>query len=168
MEIVETNLDQNDNWEGHTSLKKKIGNGSIEICGRQLLFHLRRHICYQIFGCAMGSPVSAVLPELVTSHIKRRALNTFSPKPRWWKQYVDDVITCLKQADVVSFHNHLNSVNSNIQFTMEHPTTNDTKQNIAFLDCRISALPKEVIEVNVYRKITNSNKYLDFNSHNPV
>ena len=62
--------------------------------------------------------------------VKKIALET-SPVPiRWWKRYVDDSNACLKQRDITSFDNHLNSINPHIQFTIETPTINNSKQYI--------------------------------------
>ena len=123
---------------------------------------------HQSFGCAMGSPVSAVLAELVMIDIETRALSTIASQPRWWKRYVDDSSTCLKRTDVVKFHSHLNSINPHIQFTIEYPDVTTGTQSIAFLDCKISVQPERTVQVKVHRKITHTNKYLDFNSHNPI
>ena len=67
--------------------------------------------CHQVFGCAMGSPVSAVIAELVMQEVEEIALDTSSVKPRWRKRYVDNSNPCLKTKEIHVFHDHLNSVN---------------------------------------------------------
>ena len=47
----------------------------------------------QVFGTAMGSPVSAVIANMVMEDVEQRALATSSVKPFFWKRYVDDVIS---------------------------------------------------------------------------
>ena len=42
----------------------------------------------QIFGCAMGSPISPVLPDLVLDEIEETAIPTFPHPPKWWFRYV--------------------------------------------------------------------------------
>ena len=37
----------------------------------------------QIFGCPMGSPVSTILANLVTEHVKERALISAPHPPKW-------------------------------------------------------------------------------------
>ena len=37
----------------------------------------------QIFGCPMGSPVSAILANLVMEHVEERALITAPHPPKW-------------------------------------------------------------------------------------
>ena len=44
----------------------------------------------------MGSPVSAVIAELVMQRVEKIALETSSVPIRWWKRYVDDSNACLK------------------------------------------------------------------------
>ncbi|KAL9983648.1 hypothetical protein ACROYT_G005851 [Oculina patagonica] len=41
---------------------------------------------HQVFGCAMGSLVSAVIADLVMSNIEERALSTFPVAPKWWRR----------------------------------------------------------------------------------
>ena len=54
----------------------------------------------QVYGTAMGSPVSVVVANLVMEDIESRALSSFSPSPVFWKRYIDDVCCAVKQEDV--------------------------------------------------------------------
>ena len=51
----------------------------------------------QIFGCAMGSPISPFLADLVMEEIEETAISTFPYPPKWWFRYVDDSHPCLNQ-----------------------------------------------------------------------
>ncbi len=44
----------------------------------------------QIFGCPMGSPVSAILANLVMEHVEGKALSSTPNLPKWWFRYEDD------------------------------------------------------------------------------
>jgi len=44
----------------------------------------------QVFGCSMGSPVSAVIVDLVMANIEAWGLSTSPVAPRWWWRYVDN------------------------------------------------------------------------------
>ena len=110
-------------------------------------------------GFAMGSPVSATFANLVMECIKTRAISTATHPPKWWYRYVDDSHACLKKDHMQQFHEHLNSIDPNIQFT-----------KVIEEDNRLSR-ERGHIQVSVYRKPTkqtkHSDKYLDFNSHHP-
>ena len=54
----------------------------------------------QIFGCAMGSPISPVLADLVMEEIEETAISTISHPPKWWFRYVDDSHSCLRKDQV--------------------------------------------------------------------
>ena len=119
----------------------------------------------QIFGCAMGSPISPVIADLVMEEIEEIAITTARHPPKWWFRYVDDSHACLKKEHVHEFHQHLNSINPSIQFTVELEDT--AEQGLPFLDT-IATGSGTRIEVNVYRKSTHTDRYLDFNSHHPM
>lgn len=72
-----------------------------------------------IFGYPMGSPVSAILANLVMGHVEEEALSSAPHPPKWWFRYVDDSHVCLQKNNVDEFHAHLNSINSHIQFQIE-------------------------------------------------
>ena len=82
---------------------------------------------------------------------------------------MDDSSGCLKTKDIQVFHDHLNSINPNIQFTVELPSvSSQNHQTIAFLDTRSTVERSGNITVSVHRKATHPNKYLDFASHSPA
>ena len=79
---------------------------------------------------------------------------------------MDDSNACLEQLNVPLFHQHLNSVNSHIQFTIEMPAVNQNgSQTIAFLDTQLLGNISGNIDVKVFRKNTHTDKYLPFESH---
>ena len=75
---------------------------------------------------------------------------------------MDDSHACLKKDYVQEFHDHLNSVNPNIQFTKEVEKDN----RLSFLDTTTTRV-RGRIQVSVYRKLTHTDRYLDYNSHHP-
>ena len=81
---------------------------------------------------------------------------------------MDDSNVCFKRTDVDLFHQRLNSIDGNIQFTIERACQTGKGQSISFLDSRITVLGDGSVEIDVYRKATYTNKYLDFTSHNPA
>ena len=113
----------------------------------------------------MGSPVSAVIAELVMQRIETTALQTSPVWVRWWKRYVDDSNACVKQSDISIFHNHLNSINPHTQFTLEMPVVTENRQTIAFLDTEIITTTSGSVNVSVHRKSSHTDKYLLYKSH---
>ena len=67
----------------------------------------------------MGSPVSAVIANMVMEDVEQRALATSPVKPFFWKRYVDDVISAVSGNEAERLLSHLNSVESSIPFTLE-------------------------------------------------
>ena len=114
----------------------------------------------QIHGCAMGSPVSPVVANLCMEAIEEMAINTTPVPPKVWKRYVDDSFCIIKRNAVGSFHNSLNAIDQHISFTIEEENNNQ----IAFLDTLVTRKDNSLI-VEVYRKPTHTDRYLDFYSH---
>ena len=138
------------------------------ICLEQQFFQISRKLFHQISECAMGSPVSAVIAErLIMQEVEGIAITTSPVDLKWWKRYIDDSNSCLKRSCVQSFHDHLNSINPCIQFTIELPTTVGDNDVISFLDTEVVVRPCGNVVVAVHRKATHTDKYLSFDSHNP-
>lgn len=116
----------------------------------------------------MGSPVSTVIAQLIMQQVEEKAFETSPVRLKWWRYYVDSSNTCIKRDGVEAFHSNLNSINANIQFTVEIPTTTMGKKSIAFLDTNNTVNEDGKVEVDVYCKATHTSKYLDFHSHSPA
>ena len=118
----------------------------------------------QIFGTAMGSPVSAVMANLAMENLEQRALSTSLVQPRFWKRYVDDVCAAVKSGLVQTLRDHLNNIEPSIQFTVER----ETNQEIAFLDVSVCRQDNGQLATKVYRKSTYTERYLACESHHPI
>ena len=166
-EIVKRKLDETDTWQVHTALTSSQIINLLSMVLHNSYFKFEGGHYHRVSGCAMCSPVSAVIAELVMQEIESKALETSPVNVRWWRRYVDDSNSCLKKCDVQTFHDHLNSVNEHIQFTIERATVSDKGESIAFLDTSITVLKSGQVEVAVHRKATHTEKYLAFDSHHP-
>ena len=107
----------------------------------------------QVHGCAMGSPVSPIVANLCMEVVEELAINTSTVTPRIWKRYVDDSFVIIKKDAVSSFHDTLNSIDPNGQ--------------ISFLDTLVSR-KNGVTVIDVYRKPTHTDRYLDYSSHHEI
>ena len=114
-----------------------------------------------IFGCPMGSSVSAILANLVMEYVEEKALSSAPNPPKWRFRYVDDSHACLKRKHVNELHSHFSYINPHIKFTIEL----ESEGSIAFLDTKTTKQKDGSITVSVYRKTTHTNRYLDFESH---
>ena len=112
----------------------------------------------------MGFPVSVVIANLVMEDVEERALATFHSPPRFWKHYVDNTCTALPRDMVKSFHSHLNSIESCIQFTVEEESED---RILPFLDVDLCQESDGTVTTLMYRKTTHTNQYLSFVSHHP-
>ena len=119
----------------------------------------------QIFGCAMGSPVSPIVSNLVMEDVEERILSNPAFHVKCWKRYVDDTFVILPDSEVSSFFDFINGVEPSINFTIEKE---DAQQQLSFLDALVRRLPAGDLAFRVHRKPTHTNKYLDFSSHHPI
>ena len=70
----------------------------------------------------------------------------------------------LPQGLVTSFHEHLNSIDKNIQFTVEKMSSGQ----MPFLDVLLMREEDGTVSTSVYRKPTHTEQYLAFESHHPM
>ena len=127
------------------------------------------HLAYQgtyfqqTFGTAMGSPVSVTVANLVMEDVEERALESYPTPPPFWKCCVDNTCTALPSDQIPTFISHLNSIEPNIQFTMEPEQDGE----LPFLDTLITHHPDGILFTTVYLK-SHTDKYLHFQSHHPL
>ena len=118
---------------------------------------------YRQEGLVMGSPLSLVLANIYMECFEEMALGSTSLKPSMWLRYVDDTfILWPHQEDVQILLDHVNSVRPSIQFTMEKEQDN----KLPFLDVLVTRT-EQGFRSSVYRKLTFTGQYLNFNSHHP-
>ena len=136
----------------------------LDFCLSTTNFKYNNTYYQQIFGTAMGSPVSAVMANLVMEDLEKRALSTSIAQPCFWKRYVDDVCAAINSSLVQTLQHHLNSIEPSIQFTVER----ETNRKISFLDVTVCRQDNGRLSTKVYRKPTHTERYLSFHSHHPV
>ncbi|KAL9953883.1 hypothetical protein ACROYT_G041356 [Oculina patagonica] len=90
IDIVQRKLEGSDDWRSHTQLTKGQVLDLLSFLLHNSYFVFEGIQYHQVSGCAMGSPVSAVIAELVMQEVEEKALETSPVQPKWWRRYVDD------------------------------------------------------------------------------
>jgi hypothetical protein len=114
----------------------------------------------QLKGTAMGCCSSMIVAEVVMDRIDHQA--AADPRVKHWLRYVVDVFCICKEGDVEGILAHINSLNLNVQFTVEKENDGE----LAFLDLLIHRR-EQGFSTTIYRKPTHSAVYLNASSHNP-
>ena len=81
---------------------------------------------------------------------------------KWWFRYVDDVHSATRKDQVNKLQEHLTSIDPHIKFSIEFPGT----EGLPFQDILTKPTPNS-IESTVYRKLTHTDRYLEYNSNHP-
>lgn len=73
----------------------------------------------------MGSPLSPVVANFYMGHFERKALDSAPLRPKLWLRYVDDTFDIWSHGEeaLSAFLQHLNDIQSKIQFTMDRRQT---------------------------------------------
>lgn len=109
----------------------------------------------------MGSPISVVIAELVMQNIEAKIFQNDAFDILLWRRYVDDCFVIVRNDQIDPLLSFINSINDNIKFTCEL----EQNSKLPFLDLLIMRNNDGSLNFTVYRKPTNSGKYLDFCSY---
>ena len=93
-------------------------------------------------------------------YVEQKAISSSSSSPKLWKRFVDDTLVIMYTNEVNRFFDHLNSVDPNINFTMEL----EQDDNLAFLDVLVMRTQEGKLATKVHRKPTHTNRYLNYHS----
>ena len=117
----------------------------------------------------MGSSVSAILAILYMGHIESIALNKLCPSVGLYTRYVDDIFLltkCKEEAEKV--YDCFNSIDSNIKFEIEHPSTVDKTKVLKLLDVAIHVEETGVTSYEFYKKEAKKPIFVNFRSSLPT
>jgi len=119
-------------------------------------------------GLAMGSPLSCILAELFLNHIENKYVwsdkNKYLKKIIFYFRYVDDIIVLFNSnsRQLTLLNKYLNSVHSNLKFTLEEEANN----RLNYLDLTIMKCNNS-LKFKIYRKPTTTSQTINNNSHHP-
>ena len=111
-------------------------------------------------GLSMGNPVAPQLAIIYMNYIETSILNLL-PNCYFWKRYIDDIFIIYEDTTNTNILEIANSVNKNIQFTIEHP---NSEGHLPFLDCSIFIFDN-MLHFTLYSKPIHSGCIFNFNSH---
>uniref|UniRef100_A0A5S6R594 Reverse transcriptase domain-containing protein n=1 Tax=Trichuris muris TaxID=70415 RepID=A0A5S6R594_TRIMR len=117
-------------------------------------------------GAPMGSPLSPIVAEIFMEHLEEKAfpINISEHYLKMFKRYVDDIFVIIKEGKETALLEHLNGLfPENIVFTMEK----EQNRRLAFLDALVIRQNGH-LRTTVFRKPTNSDRYLNFFSNHPI
>ena len=132
-------------------------------CNKNVHFSYNGDTYTQVDGLVMVSRLGPVLAGIFMVELERTILPTLREHTRPWKRYVDDTIPYIKEESIEHVLSKLNGYHDNIEFTYE--IENDGK--LPFLDVLVIRKDCEV-ETTVYRKSTNNDIYLYWQSISPT
>ena len=146
-----------------TSISKNDMRNLLLLCTKNDHFCFGGDIYQQNDGVAMDFPLGPVLAGIFMVELERRIIPTVTDRISHWRRYVDDTFVFIKKGSVEHVLARLNSFHKNIQFTYELENQN----KLPFLDVLLIRRGNK-IETTVYRKSTNNDIYLSWDSFTPV
>ena len=89
------------------------------LCAKNVHFTFNKDICEQIDGVTMGSPLGPVLAGIIMVELENTMVAGLSNHLYFWRRYVDDTFTFLKEKSITFVEEQLNLYHPNLQFTYE-------------------------------------------------
>ena len=110
----------------------------------------------------MGSPISPIVASLYMENVEVEAVRSMPHPPYLWKRYVDDTFTIIDSSHKNEFLEHINYIDEHIQLTCEDQREDES---MPFLDVLITPEEDGSLSTSVYRKPTDTDLYLQWDSH---
>lgn len=134
--------------------------GMLTLCSQGIIFTAKGKAFVQKDGVAMGSPLGPLLANIYMCHLEEK-LKSCPIKIHYYKRYMDDTLVIVdSNSEALRLLEFWNSLCTRIKFTMESMSNNC----LPFLDLLIKFNQGLEISTTVYRKSTNTDAYLAFNS----
>ena len=148
--IIKRIYDKNEINTNITKKEMKV----LYFCTKHVHFTLNTETYIEIDGVVMGSPLGPVLANNFMEEPEQNIIPKLSKDISLWKRNEDDTICFVKSSCINHVLGSLNSIHSNIKFTIEIEKENQ----IAFLDILIRN--KDLINTTAYHKKTNTDLYI--------
>lgn len=151
------------NWsdiQQHTNVNLEIMLEIIEFIMMSSYFTFDGRFYKQIFGTAMGNPLSSPLADLVMENLMHAVVKKLDFQPPVLKKYVDDLIVAIPLNKLKHVQDTFNSYSQHIQFTYEI----EENRRLPYLDMVLIRTETQQIRTEWYRKPISSGRFLDFYS----
>lgn len=148
--------------KNYTQINQKEFINGIILCMNASAFKFNGILYQQIFGAAMGSPLSPVIAEIVLRDLEDYCLKKLNSKVYFYTRYVDDILVFLPPDKIADILFLFNNYHDRLKFTLER----EENFKINFLEITLIR-SSEKICIDWYKKPTSSGRYLNYNSHHP-
>ena len=135
----------------------------LQICTKEMHFMFNGKIYRQVDGVAMGSPLGPVLANIFMSELESLLIPRLRNDVNLWFRYVDDTFAFVRDGKIDHVLGVINGFHPSIKFTHEC----ESNGGISFLDVKITTLEDRTFATEVYRKDTDTNIYLHWQSFAP-
>ena len=136
----------------------------ILLCTKHAHFTFNEDNYIQLGDVAMESPLGILLGNVFMYSLEELIVPTLKNCLGHWKSYVDDTHAYIKPDKIHYVMKKLNSYHQQVQFTYKL----EKYQHIMFLDFLIRRLTNGKLETIVFRKETNTDVNINWNSHAPI
>jgi hypothetical protein len=156
-----------DNWDKiapHTKMSKDLFIRAVELCLKYSVFNYNGVNHHQTGGTPMGAPISSGISDFGMRVILDLICSLLPFEVEFMKLFVDDGVTCIPESIVEETLEIFNSVNVDIQFTMEIEKDNC----LPYLDLKLIHNNDGSISTEFYSKPESSGRVLNFLSAHPM
>ena len=147
----------------HTSINRDDFLQAVKFVLEANIFSFNGVFYKQVFGTAMGSPISPVIANLVMERLGTISLSKVPFQLKFYKRYVDDIITCIKLEDLPILLDTFNSFHNRLQFTYQV----EKDSCLSFLATLVIRSDNK-LTTNWYHKPSWSGRYINFFSVHPM
>ena len=165
LEIIKGRLTNDKDLHKRTTMSVNHIIKLLEFCLNSTSFIYQGQFYQQVEGATMGSPLSPIVANIYMEKFEEEALATAPHPPSLWKRYVDDTFVIQKEEYSNEFFQHINSIEEKIKFTAESTRAD---RAMPFLDTLVTPRRDGSLETRVYRKLTHTNQYLQWDSHHAI
>jgi hypothetical protein len=146
-----------------TKIKREDLKNLLYLCTKEGHFTFNGETYIQTDGVMMGSPLGSLIANIFMCELENDLIPTMNNEIEEWTRFVDDTFALIDPDATQNVLQRLNSYDPKIQFTYEE----EKNETIPFLDVLIKKTGENQLVTTVYRKKTNNNVYMNWNSYSP-